>query len=127
MARITVEDCVQIIPNRFELVAIASQRAKDLSAGARMHVNRDNDKNAVVALREIAESKLNIEQLREELVTNNQKLLQKDILETETDSPDLLAGIKEEMDSLVVREERDIDTDEGDDSYLSEENLDVDD
>ncbi len=127
MARITVEDCVQIIPNRFELVAIASQRAKDLSAGARMHVNRDNDKNAVVALREIAESKLNIEQLREELVTNNQKLLQKDILETETDSPDLLAGIKEEMDSLVVREERDLDGEEGEDSYLSEENLDVDD
>lgn len=127
MARITVEDCIQIIPNRFELVAIASQRAKDLSAGARMQVNRDNDKNAVVALREIAEHKLDVTQLREELITNNQKLLQKDILENETDSPELLAGIKEEMESLVVREEREYDGEEGEDSFFSDENLDVDD
>ena len=54
------------------------------------------------ALREIAEKKLDITQLREELVSNNQKLLQKDILENETDSPDLLAGIKEEMESMVA-------------------------
>ena len=68
MARITVEDCVEKIPNRFELVMLAAQRARDVSAGAPLLVERDNDKNPVVALREIAEDKLDLDHLRYELI-----------------------------------------------------------
>ena len=68
MARITVEDCVQRIPSRFELVMIAAQRARDVSAGAALTVDRDNDKNPVVALREIAEGTIDVEHLRYELM-----------------------------------------------------------
>ena len=63
MARVTVEDCIDIINNRFELVMLASQRARSLSSGAELTVERDNDKNPVIALREIAESKIDIEEV----------------------------------------------------------------
>jgi DNA-directed RNA polymerase subunit omega len=68
MARITVEDCVVRVPNRFELVMLAAQRARDVSAGASLVVDRDNDKNPVVALREIAEDKVDLDHLRYELI-----------------------------------------------------------
>ena len=59
MARVTVEDCVKIVDNRFELVMLAAQRARSLSSGAELTVERDNDKNPVIALREIAKKMLN--------------------------------------------------------------------
>jgi DNA-directed RNA polymerase subunit omega len=68
MARITVEDCVTRIPNRFELVMLAAQRARDISAGAALTVERDNDKNPVIALREIADSTVELDHLRYELI-----------------------------------------------------------
>ncbi len=68
MARITVEDCIQRVPNRFELVMLAAQRARDIAAGAPLTVSRDNDKNAVVALREIAEATVDLDHLRYELI-----------------------------------------------------------
>ena len=68
MARITVEDCVTRVPNRFELVMLAAQRARDVSAGASLTVDRDNDKNPVVALREIAEGTVELDHLRYELI-----------------------------------------------------------
>lgn len=68
MARITVEDCVVKVPNRFELVMLAAQRARDVSAGAPLAVERDNDKNPVVALREIAEGEVELDHLRYELI-----------------------------------------------------------
>jgi len=68
MARITVEDCVTKIPNRFELVMLAAQRARDVSAGAPLTVERDNDKNPVVALREIADDTVELDHLRYELI-----------------------------------------------------------
>ena len=68
MARITVEDCVTRIPNRFELVMLAAQRARDMSAGAPLTVERDNDKNPVVALREIADDTVDLDHLRYELI-----------------------------------------------------------
>ncbi|KJV08370.1 DNA-directed RNA polymerase subunit omega, partial [Elstera litoralis] len=58
MARVTVEDCVQRVPNRFELVMLAAQRARDIASGMPISIERDNDKNPVIALREIAEEKL---------------------------------------------------------------------
>ena len=68
MARITVEDCVTRVPNRFELVMLAAQRARDVSAGAPLTVDRDNDKNPVVALREIADGTVELDHLRYELI-----------------------------------------------------------
>lgn len=68
MARLTVEDCVERVPNRFDLVMLAAQRARDLGAGAAMTVERDNDKNPVVALREIADDAIELDGLRRKLV-----------------------------------------------------------
>lgn len=72
MARVTVEDCTKIVASRFELVALAAQRAKSISAGGDVTVDRQDDKNAVIALREIAEKTVDVEKLREALVQNNQ-------------------------------------------------------
>ena len=73
MARVTVEDCILNIPNRFELVAVAAQRAKQISSGMPLTVDRDNDKDAVVSLREIADKTVDINALREELIQGQQK------------------------------------------------------
>ena len=76
MARVTVEDCIDKIPNRYELLMVAAQRAKDISSGSSLTVNRDNDKNAVVALREIANGTVNIEELQHSLVMGLQKYVE---------------------------------------------------
>ena len=68
MARVTVEDCVERIPNRFELVLLAAQRARNLSRGEELTVERDNDKNPVVALREIADETIDLNKLEQDLV-----------------------------------------------------------
>lgn len=78
MARVTVEDCVEKIPNRFELVMISAQRARKISSGGALTIDRDNDKNPVVALREIAEGTVSIDDLREELIRNNQRVVEMD-------------------------------------------------
>lgn len=83
MARVTVEDCVERVPNRFELVMLASQRARNISAGARETVERDNDKNPVVALREIAAETVVLDELREALIRSLQKHLPFDDFEEE--------------------------------------------
>ena len=96
MARVTVEDCVTKIPNRFELVMSASQRARDIAAGAPLTVERDNDKNPVVALREIAEGTVEQKVLEEALIVGLQKLVEMD--EPEEDEVDLIA-IQQELDA----------------------------
>lgn len=73
MARVTVEDCVIQVPNRFDLVLVAGQRARDISAGAAETVERDNDKNPVIALREIADQTIDLDEMREKLVLGLQK------------------------------------------------------
>ncbi len=78
MARVTVEDCVVRVSNRFELVMVAAQRARDISAGSPLHVDRDHDKNPVVALREIARDLVDPEQLQEELVQSHRRVLPQD-------------------------------------------------
>ena len=78
MARVTVEDCVLKVPNRFDLVLLAGQRAREISAGAPLSVDRDNDKNPVVALREIADSTVDRDELRESLVSGLQKHVEVD-------------------------------------------------
>jgi DNA-directed RNA polymerase subunit omega len=78
MARVTVEDCVDKIPNRFELVLLAGHRARAISAGAPLTLDRDNDKNPVVALREIADRTVEAEGLRDSMVTGLQKYAEVD-------------------------------------------------
>ena len=89
MARVTVEDCIVKIPNRFKLVMMASQRGRNISAGSALNVERDNDKNPVVALREIAEDQVNHDELEESLIKGLQKFVEMD--EPEEDSLDLIA------------------------------------
>lgn len=94
MARVTVEDCVEKIPNRFELVAIAAQRARAVSAGAAITVDRDNDKNPVVALREIADGTVDLGDLKEDLIKGLQRHVEQD--EPEDDIVDDMA-IRQEL------------------------------
>ena len=96
MARVTVEDCVDKVPNRFELVLLAGQRARQISSGAPLTVDRDNDKNPVVALREIAEETIKPDELREALIHSLQKHVEVDEPEEESDIALLLAGRKVE-------------------------------
>lgn len=126
MARVTVEDCVKIVGNRFELVALASQRARDISSGAVLTVDRDNDKNPVIALREIAHEKINKDVLKEELVRNLQKRGKFDVIESEnTDSAEMDdLGIIEEMKGFQIVDDL---SDDGSDISFDEENLDLND
>ncbi len=93
MARVTVEDCIDKIPNRYELLMVATQRAKDISSGSPIMVSRDNDKNPVIALREIAEEKVNIEDLQKSLVMGLQKYVE--VEEPEEEEMEILAAEKE--------------------------------
>jgi DNA-directed RNA polymerase subunit omega len=81
MARVTVEDCILKVPNRFEMVLLAVQRARALTAGAPLTLERDNDKNPVVALREIADGTLSTETLRHQLISGLQKHVEVDVPE----------------------------------------------
>ena len=83
MARVTVEDCIVQIPNRFELVMLSAHRARALASGAELKLERDRDKNPVVALREIAEEKLELDVLHESLVRGLQKRIEPDQPEEE--------------------------------------------
>ena len=95
MARVTVEDVVTKIPNRFKLAMLAGKRARDIAAGAELLVDRDNDKNPVVALREIAEDKVAPEDLMEAVVVGLQRHADTDELEEEIDQ-DLSVAISAE-------------------------------
>ncbi len=96
MARVTVEDCIEKIPNRYELLMVAAQRAKDISSGAPITVSRDNDKNTVVALREIADETVSIEELQKSLVMGLQKYVE--VEEPEEEELEILAAEKELSD-----------------------------
>ena len=86
MARVTVEDCVTKIPNRFELVMTAAQRARDVAAGADLTLERNEDKNPVVALREIAEENVDFAELEETLIRGLQRYVENDdVIEDEMD------------------------------------------
>jgi DNA-directed RNA polymerase subunit omega len=85
MARVTVEDCVLKVPNRFELVLLAAQRARDVTGGAQITLERDNDKNPVVALREIAEESIGLEALQNALIKGMQKHVEIDEPEEDTE------------------------------------------
>jgi DNA-directed RNA polymerase subunit omega len=90
MARVTVEDCIDKVENRFDLVLLASHRARMISSGSQITLDRDNDKNPVVSLREIAEKTVSPEDLKEDLIHSLQKYVEVD--EPEADDVPLIAG-----------------------------------
>ncbi|MCB1349096.1 MAG: DNA-directed RNA polymerase subunit omega [Maritimibacter sp.] len=90
MARVTVEDCVDKVPNRFDLVMLAAHRAREISSGAPITVDRDNDKNPVVALREIADETQTADELTERMIESQQTQIEVD--EPEEDQMALLMG-----------------------------------
>nr|WP_310797811.1 DNA-directed RNA polymerase subunit omega [Temperatibacter marinus] len=92
MARVTVEDCVDKVTNRFELVLDAAKRSRQISSGAPLLVDRDNDKNAVVSLREIADELVEPEKLKESIVHDMRKVVEKEEQE-EVDMSILMAGM----------------------------------
>ncbi len=115
MARVTVEDCVLKVPNRFDLVLVASQRSRDISAGAPLTVERDNDKNPVIALREIADETVSIEELSDALIQGMQRHVEIDEPEEEPEDFEMsiiamgAEGAVEGMpglDSLILGETR---------------------
>jgi DNA-directed RNA polymerase subunit omega len=95
MARVTVEDCVDKIPNRFDLVLLAAQRARQISGGADLTLDRDRDKNPVVALREIAEQTVRPRDLKEAVVSSLQR-----VQIDEEDATDELASLSESAEAL---------------------------
>jgi DNA-directed RNA polymerase subunit omega len=102
MARVTVEDCVTKIPNRFKLVIAASKRARDLACGAKLTVPRDNDKNPVIALREIAEETLDLENINESVIKGFQKNILEDI-EVKSLNSDDDVELVEDFEEVEVR------------------------
>ena len=111
MARVTVEDCVLKIPNRFELVMTAAQRARDISAGSELTLERDNDKNPVVALREIADETVDFGELEETLIKGLQRYVPSD--EPEEDEMDAQAlALDVSGEAVEANEEDEIEEDE---------------
>ena len=113
MARVTVEDCVVKVPNRFDLVMVAAQRAREVSAGALLTIDRDNDKNPVVALREIADGTVNLDDLSNAVVTGLQKHVENDEPEEEGQGFGVGAGddLLAEMQQAQISEEEAEDAD----------------
>ncbi len=116
MARVTVEDCIVQIPNRFELVMLAAHRARGLASGAELKVERDRDKNPVVSLREIADEKLDLFSLEESLVKSLQKRIEPD--QPEEEVVELMAG---EQQSWITAADDEADDAEGDEALEGEE------
>jgi DNA-directed RNA polymerase subunit omega len=100
MARVTVEDCIDKVENRFDLVLLASHRARMISSGSSITVDRDNDKNPVVALREVAEETVSPEDLKEDLIHSLQKYTEVD--EPEPEAVPMIPGASGSDDAVVM-------------------------
>lgn len=123
MARVTVEDCIKVVQNRFELVALGSQRAKEIASGAKAQIHK-NDKDPIIALREIASNLCDIPQLRESLIQSMQTQAKTDIIAVDDDSDDSAAAhsMEQTMKSDLGAESLDIEEDllsDADDDFIS--------
>ncbi|WP_409433875.1 DNA-directed RNA polymerase subunit omega [Litorimonas sp. RW-G-Af-16] len=94
MARVTVEDCVEKVPNRFDLVLLASHRSRNIAAGSALTIDRDNDKTPVVALRELAEETLDMDELRESLVVGLQRVIFDDDMPDENEEQEPVLALE---------------------------------
>jgi DNA-directed RNA polymerase subunit omega len=124
MARVTVEDCVVKVPNRFELVLLAAQRAREITSGSPLSVDRDDDKNPVVALREIAEETVQLDHLQDSLVRGMQKHIEMDEPEEAPELETTLFGVADPTGPVIGENETD---EEAVDEELEEDLLDVED
>jgi DNA-directed RNA polymerase subunit omega len=126
MARVTVEDCVVKVPNRFELVLLAAQRAREITSGAPLSLDRDDDKNPVVALREIADETVSLDHLKDSVVRGMQKHVEIDEPEEapELELDQTLFGAAEPTGAVIGEDETDEEAvaDELDEDMLSVEN-----
>ncbi len=126
MARVTVEDCIIKIPNRFDLVMVAAQRARDISSGAALTIERDNDKNPVVALREIADTTIDLEALTNAVVQGLRKHVETEEPVEEgsfgTGDTDILSDLSQTADEAVAEDDEDDEIEgEFEDEPLAEE------
>jgi DNA-directed RNA polymerase subunit omega len=129
MARVTVEDCVVKVPNRFELVLLAAQRAREITSGAPLSIDRDDDKNPVVALREIADETVALDHLKMSVVRGMQKHVEIDEpeetheldLDTALFSVNVPAGTLTDAEIGAAGETEDLDEDEADEEEVAEE------
>ncbi len=103
MARVTVEDCIVHLPNRFELVIVACQRAKQIASGTPLTIDRDNDKDAVVSLREIADKTIDIEQAKEDII---QSFCRKQMIENIASTSSKKSS--EEIQAMLAEEGRQV-------------------
>jgi DNA-directed RNA polymerase subunit omega len=127
MARVTVEECVLKVPNRFELVLVAAQRAREITAGAPLSLDRDDDKNPVVALREIADETVPIDRLQDSLIRGMQKHVEIDEPEETPELEANLFGVAEEALGLPGDDIREIGDEAAEDDELAEDVLSVED
>lgn len=104
MARVTVQDCIKIIQNRFELILVASERARTLAKGSEPLLERDRDKNPVVALREIAEKKLDLDQTRVDLVKGLQKYHEEVLTENEDEQSEKSTEVAQELNNEIIED-----------------------
>lgn len=128
MARVTVEDCVLKVPNRFDLVMLAAQRARDISSGAQLTLDRDKDKNPVVALREIADETVDLSVLADALVKGHQRQVEFDEPEEETadvELPQVPGELMSQSDapSGPAEPSDELDEDDGDESEETADQL----
>jgi DNA-directed RNA polymerase subunit omega len=107
MARVTVEDCVLKVPNRFELVLLAAQRAREITSGAPLSIDRDDDKNPVIALREIAEATVELDHLQDSLIRGMQKHVEIDEPEETPDLEQRLFGVADPTGPVISENEID--------------------
>jgi DNA-directed RNA polymerase subunit omega len=107
MARVTVEDCVLKVPNRFDLVLLAAQRAREITSGAPLSIDRDDDKNPVIALREIADDTIELEHLQDSLVRGMQKHVEIDEPEETPDLEQRLFGVADPTGPIIGENEID--------------------
>ena len=130
MARVTVEDCIQHVENRFELVLVASQRAKSIASGAPLTMERNGEKDPVIDLREIGTQTIQVPQLREALVTGYQKRADMDVIpQDDTIGQEEAARVfaADEMKSLQVEDFDEENVTDNDDMSFAEENVKADD
>lgn len=118
MARVTVEDCVERVPNRFEIVLLAARRAREIAAGSMLTVDRDNDKNPVVSLREIGDGSIDLDELKNNLVHSLQRRVEVD--EPEEDNMAALMSASNEW-AGVIQENTEVETFSADEIGAAEE------
>jgi len=126
MARVTVEDCVLKVPNRFDLVLVAAQRAREITAGAPLTLDRDDDKNPVVALREIADETVPIDRLQDQLIRGMQKHVEIDEPEETIELESNLFGVAEALGVAGLGEEVEEEEEAAEEDELAEDMLSVD-